>query len=274
LAFGISPNQVYDRPDFFEDVRVRQGIARCIDRQALAEQMVGTSGRVLDSYLPPEHPFYAGEEIATWAYDPEAGRALLTEAGWYDGDGDGVREAHGIPGVAEGTPFRVTYRTADDALRTQTAQAVQAYLTACGIQSSVETASSDAFFAPGPEGPLFGRRFELAQFSWRVTSDPLCDLFLSGRVPGAGRWDGPNVAGFLDDEYDMACLSALEAWPGSSEYSAGQAEAQRIFSRRLPVLPLFQRPKVTFARAAVIGLAPNPTQVSELWNIEQLDLRP
>jgi hypothetical protein len=114
----------------------------------------------------------------------------------------------------------------------------------------------------------------LAQFSWRVTSDPLCDLFLSGRVPGAGRWDGPNVAGFLDDEYDMACLSALEAWPGSSEYSAGQAEAQRIFSRRLPVLPLFQRPKVTFARAAVIGLAPNPTQVSELWNIEQLDLRP
>jgi hypothetical protein len=40
------------------------------------------------------------------------------------------------------------------------------------------------------------------------------------------------------------------------------------------VLPLFQYPKATLARTTVIGLAPNPTQASELWNIEQLDLRP
>jgi ABC-type oligopeptide transport system substrate-binding subunit len=93
-------------------------------------------------------------------------------------------------------------------------------------------------------------------------------------MPGAGRWDGPNVTGFLDDEYDMACLSALEAQPGSEQYTAGHVEAQRIFSARLPVLPLFQRSKTTLARETVIGLVPNPTQTSELWNIEQLDLRP
>ncbi len=274
LAFGITPNRDYDRPDFFEDVRVRQGIALCIDRQALAEQVVGTSGRVLDSYVPPDHPLYAGEGLATWTHDPAAGQALLAGAGWYDEDGDGVREAHGIPGVVDGTPFHIAYQTTDDPLRMQTAQSVQTYLAECGVQISVEIAARDAFFAPGPEGPLFGRRFDLAQFSWRATSDPLCDLFLSSQMPDTDRWDRPNVVGFLDDEYDTACLSALEALPGSGEYTAGQAEAQRIFSERLPALPLFQRPKVTFARTSVIGLAPNPTQVSELWNIEQLDLRP
>jgi peptide/nickel transport system substrate-binding protein len=274
LAFGISPSPAYDRPDFFEDVRVRQAIALCIDRQAMAEQVMGPSGQVIHSYVPPEHPLYAGGSLTTWAYDPSAGRTLLAGAGWYDGDGDGVREAHGIPGVVDGAPFQVTYHTTDDALRMQMAQIVKTYLAACGIRVTVEVAAPDALFAPGPEGVLFGRRFDLAQFSWRAASDPLCDLFLSSQVPDAGRWDMPNVAGFLDDEYDTACLSALEALPDSEGYITGHREAQRIFSERLPVLPLFQRSKIVLVRAAVIGLAPNPTQTSELWNIEQLDLRP
>jgi peptide/nickel transport system substrate-binding protein len=245
----------------------------CIDRQAIADQVVGASGRVLHSYVPPEHPLYA-EGLDVWVHDPLAGQALLAEAGWYDEDGDGVRESHGIPGLADGMPFQIDYHTTDDSLRMQTARLVQANLAACGVQASIEIVAPDVLFAPGPEGVLFGRRFDLAQFSWRATSDPLCDLFLSGQVPDEGRWDRPNVAGFLDDEYDVACLSALEALPGGEEYAAGHAEAQRIFSERLPVLPLFQRSKFTLARTSVIGLAPNPTQISELWNIEQLDIRP
>jgi peptide/nickel transport system substrate-binding protein len=298
LAFGISPvgarsPRPYDRPDFFEDVRVRQGIALCIDRSVLAP-----TGRVSHSYLPPEHPLYAGDALTTWGYDREAGQKLLATAGWYDEDGDGVREAHAIPGIPDGTPFQVTYHTTDDPLRFQTAQLIQANLAACGIQVSVETMSSEALFAPGPEGTLFGRRFDLAQFSWRAASDPLCDLFLSSQMPDAGHWDRPNVAGFLDDEYDTACLSAnvagflddeydtaclsvLEALPDNAvgarsprPYAAGHVEAQRIFSERLPVLPLFQRPKVTLARASVTGLIPDPTEPSELWNVEQFDVRP
>ena len=274
LAFGISPAIGYERPDFLEDVRVRQAIALCIDRQAVASQVLDPPGRVVHSTLPPEHPFYAGETLTTWGHDPAAGQALLAAAGWRDEDGDSVREAHDIPGIADGTPFQVTYHTTSDPLRVQTAQLIQSYLAECGVQVHVETVPPETLFAPGPEGILFGRRFDLAQFSWRAQPDPLCDLFLSSQIPDAGHWDRPNVAGFLDDEYDTACLSALEAPLDSDAYAAGHAEAQRIFSARLPALPLFQRPKVTLARGSVIGLSLDPTQGSELWNIEQLDLRP
>jgi peptide/nickel transport system substrate-binding protein len=274
LAFGISPAIGYDRPDFFEDVRVRQAVALCIDRQAVVNQVLGSPDRVAHSTIPPEHPLYASEALVTWGYATAAGGTLLATVGWYDEDGDGVREAHNIPGIADGTPFQVTYHTTDEPPRVQTAQAIQTYLAECGIQASVETVPPESLFAPGPEGVLFGRRFDLAQFAWRAQSDPLCDLFLSSQIPGPGNWDRPNVAGFIDDAYDTACQSALDATPGSREYAAGHAEAQRIFSERLPVLPLFQRLKVTLARSPIIGLAPDPTQDSELWNIEQLDLRP
>jgi peptide/nickel transport system substrate-binding protein len=236
--------------------------------------VLGSPGRVAHSIIPPEHPLYAGEALATWGYAAAAGETLLATAGWYDEDGDGVREAHNVPGIADGTPFQTTYHTTDDPLRVQMAQAIQIDLAKCGIRVSVETVPPESLFAPGPEGVLFGRRFDLAQFAWRAQFDPLCDLFLSSQIPGPGNWDRPNVAGFIDDAYDTACQSALDAAPGGQEYAAGHAEAQRIFSERLPVLPLFQRLKVTLARSPVIGLAPDPTQDSELWNIEQLDLQP
>jgi peptide/nickel transport system substrate-binding protein len=271
LAFGISP--AHERPDFFEDVRVRLGIAQCINHQALADLAQYAPGRVLDSFVPPDHPLYAGSTLTIWGYDPAAGQHLLATAGWYDEDGDGVREAHGIPGIADGALLSVSYYTTDDPLRVRVAQRIQADLAACGVQVAVQSVPSDALFAPGPEGLLFGRRFDLAQFAWHAQTDPLCDLFLSGQVPDAGHWDRPNVAGFLDDEYDTACLSALEALPDSPAYAAGQMEAQRIFSARLPVLPLFQRLEIVLARASLIGLSPDPAQPSELWNIEQLDLR-
>lgn len=273
LAFGISPAEDYRRPDFFEDVRVRQAVALCIDRQTLVSETLGTAGQVLHSYLPPDHPLYAGEGLTMWGYDPPAGQALLDGAGWTDGDGDGVREAHGIAGIPDGTPFQVTYHTSGDPLRLQVARRVQTYLAACGIQATLGTVASEILFASGPEGVLFGRRFDLAQFSWRAAPDPMCDLFLSGQIPGELGWDRPNVAGFIDDRYDVACLLALEARPGDGEYAAGILEAQHIFSERLPVLPLFQHSKVVLAGGVVLGLAPDPTQDSELWNIERLDLQ-
>ena len=277
LAFGISPTASYQRPDFFEDVRVRRGIARCIDREALVEEAFTEGGRVLHSYLPPEHAVYGpsvepDEPLARWPYDPEAGKLLLAEAGWYDEDGDGLREAHGVPGVADGTAYQVTYKTTDDPLRLRTARLLETQLEACGIGVSLEPQSAGDLFAPGPEGDLFGRRFDLAQFSWQVTAEPLCEVFLSSQLPDDGNWGRPNVGGFIDSVYDDACRRAVETLPGSPDYAANQAVPQRIFSEQLPVVPLFQHRKTTLARSDVTGLAPDESQWSELWNVEQIDV--
>ena len=277
LAFGISPAASYSRPDFFEDVRVRQAIAQCLDRETLADEAYGADGQVWHTYLPASHPAYGpslrpSEELSVWPYDPEAGQLLMAEAGWYDENGDAIREAHGVPGIAHGTPYQVTYKTTDDPLRVRVATLIQTQLKACGIEVNLETQTAETLFAPGPEGDLFGRQFDLAQFSWHVTAEPLCEAFLSSQIPDEGDWSRPNVGGFIDSAYDRACRRALESLPGSPAYADGHAAAQRIFSERLPVLPLFQHQRTTLARSEVRGLAPNPSQRSELWNLEAVDM--
>ena len=273
LAFGITPVRDLDRPDVFEDVRVRRGIAQCIDRQTLVDEAVGSGGRVLHSYVPPEHPAYAGEQLTAWAHDAEAGQRLLAEAGWYDEDGDGVREAHSVPEIPDGTPYRVTCKTADDPMRVSTARLIKDQLSACGISVTVQIEPVQMLFGPGPEGSLFGRRFDLAQFSWQLAPEPLCDAFLSSQMPGQGDWNRPNVAGFIDARFDAACEEALETLPGSADYLAAQGPPQRIFSEQLPVLPLYQHQKTTLTQSNVSGLSPNASQPSELWNLEEIDVQ-
>lgn len=273
LAFGITPVHDYTRPDLFEDVRVRRAVAQCVDRQALANEIVPETGRVLHSYLPPEHPAYAQDALTAWPYDPEAGALLLGQAGWYDEDGDGIREAHAIPGVADWTPFQVTYSVPDNPHRLRIAKMIETQLKSCGIDVVVETDPPEVLFAPGPEGKLFGRRIDLAQFSWQFTLDPLCEAYLSSQIPGPGRWQQPNVAGFIDDEYDQACRAALKTLPGSTDYAMQHALPQRIFSERLPVLPLFQHQRTTWARTTIRGLSPTSSEASKLWNIEEIDIQ-
>ena len=272
LAFGISPAPGYERPDFFEDARVRRGIALCIDRGAVARASSVATDRVAHSYVPPEHPLYGGEGLSTWDHDPEAGQAYLDQAGWRDLDGDGVRQAQGIAGIADGTAFRITYHTSDAPFRLAGAQIVREGLGGCGIEASLQVLPPDELFAPGPAGVLFGRRFDLAQFSWRVTSIPLCDLFLSSQIPTERNWSRPNVAGFISAEYDDACRKALNALPNSEDYVGRHLKAQRVFSEQLPVLPLFGHQRVALVRYGVTGLIPTPGSRSELWNLEQISV--
>jgi len=275
LEFGISPAPGYDRPDFFADVRVRQAIAQCIDRQALVDEVTLGLGQVADVYVPPDHPLFAGDQVTRWPYDPPAAQALLAEAGWADEDGDGYLEAQDVDGVRRRTPFRVELLlVADDRQQEAIARIIRSNLADCGIEVDLVPMPLADFVADGPQGPLPGRRFDLALFHWRNEVEPPCDLYLTERIPDQGDWSWgqANISGFSDEAYDQACRSALVALPGTFEYSRYHVEAQEIFSQQLPDLPLFWWVRVAIARPGVVGFALDPSEESELWDIESLGL--
>jgi peptide/nickel transport system substrate-binding protein len=68
----------------FNDVRVRQALKKCIDRQKMLDlALLGEGVLGHDTVFAPVHPEYAEKPIPE--YDPEGARALLAEAGYPDG---------------------------------------------------------------------------------------------------------------------------------------------------------------------------------------------
>ncbi|MGC9347999.1 MAG: ABC transporter substrate-binding protein [Anaerolineae bacterium] len=275
IDFGINPADDYDRPDFFEDSRTRSAIAYCLDRQRAIDLVLYGQSPVLDSYLPPSHPLYAGDMLTTYGYDPEQGQALLEEVGWIDEDSDGIREANDVEGVPNGTPFEITFSATMSPAREKYIPLVREDLAECGISINVETLPVAEFYAEGPTGPLFGRRFDLAAFAWLAHTLPSCEYYLGtdAHIPSEeNQWSGYNVSGFRNEEYDAACLQALGSVPESEAWIEGHKEAQRLFSEQLPAIPLFLHIDLAATRPEVVSFALDPTEESEMWSIEVLDL--
>jgi len=275
LDFGIDPAEWVRRPDFFANARVRQALALCIDRERIArESLPYGEAAVAHSYVIPEHPLYAGDRLHRWDYNLSGGQSLLDEMGWRDEDGDGVREAHDVEGIASGTPFSVTLVTSSDhPAHERTARILAENLTACGVGLAVEYFPAEELFADGPDGPVFGRQFELALFSWMNGLDAPCGLYLSSESPRSENWWATsNNPGYVSTDYDVACRSALDALPGTEAYVSFHGEAQRIFSHDLPVLPLYFVPKLVATRLGVSGVILDPSEYLEMWNIEAFDV--
>jgi len=273
LDFGIDPIFTYRRPDFFEPVEVRQAIAHCIDRQTILDEVTYGYGKLSDTYLPPTHPLYLEAEIARWPYDPAAGQALLEEVGWLDQDEDGVREASGVPGVISGTSFEVMlFFSSSGASSHDIARIVKANLAECGIRVDLEGVSPWRLFADGPEGPFFGRQFDMVELTSRYTIDTACQPYLSSEIPQRFEWTGSNASGYSNPEYDAACESALQAHRSSRAYRMHQREALRIFSEDLPAISLFTWPRLALTRPRVTNFVVDSSSPSELWCIEQVDV--
>ncbi len=290
--FGIQPQSYddgyqpgIDRPDFFRDVSVRQAFSLCMDRQKIVDEVLFAQSSVPISYLPEEHPLF-NANLSRYEYDPAAGSQLLQGAGWVDHDGDPrtPRQALGVQGVVDGTPLVVTYTTSTAQQRQAASQILVDSLAECGVQLELLYGPGGDVYAPGPEGPVFGRRFDLAQFAWSTGNQPACDLWISRQIPGDPNledengsalfpygWGGANAAGFRESAYDLACDQALETLPGQPGYIENHQAVQTIFSEQLPVIPLYQHLKLAVTRPDMCGFSLDASAFSELWNIENYD---
>ena len=276
--FGVDPYDDYDRPDYFEDVRVRRAIAHCMDRQAVVDTVLFGQSQVIDTFVPPSHPL-VNPDVAKYEFDVEKGITLLEEAGWIDDDNEPgtPRVAQGVDGVPDGTPLEFAYWTTTAPQRQQASQVLQATLAECGIAVNLEYWNATEYFADGPDGPVFGRHFDMCQFTFLSGVEPPCWYYIIQQITGPVEdgfcgWGCAGNTGWSDPEYDAVCNSAIQSLPGTPEYEEYHREAQLLFAEQLPVIPLYLRLKLAATRTDMKGFVMDPTEDSEFWNIEEFDI--
>ncbi|MGJ3240537.1 MAG: ABC transporter substrate-binding protein [Anaerolineae bacterium] len=269
----------------FGDVRVRLAAAHGVD----VLEMIGTrptddapATGILEGNGEPlaihDHPTFSstrdqytelGVEIRE--YDPELAMSLLEEAGWVDGDGDGVRECQGclyateVDPSFEGSPLTFVLQTnAGNDARESIGETVKAQLDAIGFDVQFQAIEFSTLV-----DVLTGQTFDAIILGWNLglpfqPGPSLTNLFGVGvDAPGSGF----NFTSFQNQEFNDI-LTEMSALPGCDPdtRNAAYAEAQRILWEEAPYIWLYVGNVMSAAQANLANYDPIPNNV--LWNVD------
>ncbi|MGD8603713.1 MAG: ABC transporter substrate-binding protein [Anaerolineales bacterium] len=280
LDFSSVPGSSLTRLDFnlepvgearlFADMRTRQGLGMCMDRQAIAAALYGEYGLVTDSFVSPSNPAYY-EIPDGLPYDAEAGAQLLQETGWrYVQDPpEGPRQSLGVPWLLGGTPLSFELIVPVGTIEQQVADRIEANLEACGAEVSIRAVEAGQLSSGWPDGLVFGRQFQAVVWTWPDWVVPFCQMYASSEIPSDEILFGSNAGGFQDSNYDAACEQILFGIPESPEYTNALEEVQRIYQEQRPGVPLFVQPRIIAYQPDICGLSLDSLTFTAYWNIEE-----
>jgi peptide/nickel transport system substrate-binding protein len=255
----------------------RQAILQCIDRQALTTHLGLSQEQARDAYLPATQPVY-DTELVKPSFDPQTAGTALEAAGWLDADNElsTPRVSQGVAGVPDGTPFTVELATLQEDQRQAAAGVVKDSLAGCRTEVNLRSLPQEERFCPGPEGRIFGRRFQMALFGWDSSLEPACQLFTTSEIPGPypdhpKGWGGANAGGFTNAQFDAACRQAHSSLPDDPNYTAAHHLTQMIFAEESPSIPLYSHSRWLVTRPDLCGLQLDSSTQEVLWDLEALN---
>jgi len=281
LHIGINPSSHddgiisgNDRPQLLSNPKTRRALAYCLARQEVVDTVLHGLGTVPDSYIPNEHPLYTSD-LSLYSFDPSEGANLLNEIGWKDLDNDPStpRTALNVPDIPTGTRLELDYLTTTSIQRRQSSEILADSLQRCGIGVNLQYLSPEEFYASGPDGVLFGRNFDLAQFAMGTEGNiPRCEWFSTASIPNAANgWRGENISGFSNKAYDEACDQASYKLPNEPLFRETYQNTLTVYAEELPAIPLYPYLRVAASRPDFCGFSLDATVESPLWNIEEFD---
>lgn len=257
ISFGVSSLDQSQR--LLNDSQLRTAIAMCVDREAIAARRKD-AGTIADNLYHPLDPRYSPQD-SPLTFQPIEAENILESLGWIDADQDPatVRTAGGITGVPWGTPLQLSLLVPGAEGDSPTPEMIKEQLARCGVGVEIDYLPAAELLAPGPEGPVFGRQFDLALFAWTTGSYHLCQIFQTSEIPGLypdfpKGWAGANATGYSRESFDQACSTILTSLPDSEGSRQEILSVQSIFEEDLPVLPLFFRREMLIYRPGLYDL--------------------
>ena len=217
-VWTIMWNQDGSNP-FFNDPRVRRAMVLALDRSPFIASVVRGLARPGATTYHPD-TVWASPDVGPWPHDPKLASRLLDEAGWRDGDGDGVRERNGVP-----FRFSMMVPASTQQLSDHIAVWLQQSWAEIGVEAEIDKLEWQAFRERRNDG-----RFQAATFSLTFTASPdHFDLYHS-----TAREDGYNFYGLSDPLIDRL----VEDGRGTFDLDERRAIYRRLQERLHELEPL------------------------------------
>ena len=238
------------------DKNVRQAMAYALDYDAIIDQVyLGQGYRMAANVLPAIEWAY-NNDLEPYPYDPAMAQQLLEEAGWVDGDGDGVREKDGVP-------LELTLITnAGNTTREDLGALVQDQLNSIGFDITFEAIEFGTLLEQ-----LDNQLFDMIIIGWTgLGADPNDDAFWLRQYDEPG--SGFNAVSFANDRVEEL-LAAGVSVPGCdpAERAPYYQEIQEIMHDEVPYI--FVRGRISNYGYTNNWQGVNPGPWSFYHNMEQ-----
>ena len=249
---------------FLTDPIIGQAMSMAIDRALLVEIGYGAGGQPTCNVLPAPALYASTANDGCLVQDIAGANALLDEAGYMDTDGDGIREANGMP-------ISVLYQTSTNAVRQDTQALVKQWWSEIGIDTELRNIDASVFFGGDPASPDTFQKFyadvemytnnfagvdpQAYMANWRCADIPSPDT----------QWQGANIQRFCDPAYD-ALVTEMAGTADLEERGRLAREMNDMIIQSYSIIPLIHRGGVSAHANSLEGIRMSDWD-SELWNI-------
>ena len=242
------------------DPRVREAVARLLDREAMAQVLQYGLTVPADTEISPDDPAYSllqRRGLVRFGFDPEQAQRLLADAGWR-------RQAGGPFQDTSGKPFSVEVRTRGDWL--PEAEVIASQWRASGIEPTI-------FSIPDSSANL---RELQSTFEGVLATSASTDLssYTSAKIPTAGNgWRaGLNLGGWSDPTYDRIYGEYGGTFDGMKQLEL-EADLLKMIADNAVTAPLYYNVRGAAWRSEIRGPGARPSvQFVNSWNIHAWEI--
>jgi len=270
-AKGTTDSTATPHP-ILSDVSVRQAIRMAVDVDTINNEIFyGLGNPAWTEFFRP--PYQC--EIPRPAFDPEAAKTLLTESGWTDSDGDGIRECNGCTtGAPAGYKMEmefITYAEFGEPLEL-TQQLIAEMLGTLGIKMNITVVEGSVLWDLAASGGIEQTgNFDIdlwddgyagvdpTDYIWETYS-------IAATTPDAGwnimRWNNSAADALIGETYTLDEQTRKDTFCAIGDF----------INAELPIIHLFTVPNADAYAARIEGVQ---SSVNDLvtWNIADWKLK-
>jgi ABC-type transport system substrate-binding protein len=243
LGFQLNQETRGGKNQVFSDVRIRQAVNYCFDREKMIRYMrnnMGVPG--IYGFVPPYMPGFNQHVQYGYHYDPEKASLLLSEAGFPGGKGLGP----------------ITLTTTANYL--DLCQYIQHEAGKVGMDIKIDVAPPATLREMNAKGDV-----GFFRASW-IADYPDAENYLSLFSSRNFAPEGPNYTRFSLSEYDVLFDKAVNTLDDTARF-AMYRRLDSIAMSHAPVVVLYYDKVVRFLRKEVSGLSSNPMNLLTLKNV-------